>query len=205
MVGFHYKVPMVSYANVMENMLETGRFTEKELSGDGVHPSALGHAVTGEILWNYLDQVYAVRNETELSEIKYEALTKAVYGNVRVLDNDDITPDRLGDFKEENVCAQFNKGWGCDGEGGIVFTATFSRMGILYYATVDGKSGQFEVLVDGVSMRNINADFSGGWGNAIRNTEIYGSDESALHTVEIRRAQDSSGDVFHLLGLLVSE
>ena len=103
MVGFHYKVPMVSYANVMENMLETGRFTEKELSGDGVHPSALGHAVTGEILWNYLDQVYAVRNETELSEIKYEALTKAVYGNARVLDNDDITPDRLGDFKEENV------------------------------------------------------------------------------------------------------
>ena len=205
MVGFNYKVPMVSYANVMSNMLETGRFTEKDLAGDGVHPSALGHAITGEILWNYLNNVYAARNEIEYTEKMPEALTKAVYSNARILDSENITPDELGDFKEEKVCQQFENGWGCDGEGGIVFTAQFSRMGLLYYATTDGKSGQFEVLVDGVSMRNINADFTGGWGNAIKNTEIYSSDEAAVHTVEIRRAENSTGDVFHLLGLLVSE
>ena len=42
LVGFHYSVPMVSYANVMADMIETGRFSEKEMSGDQVHPSALG-------------------------------------------------------------------------------------------------------------------------------------------------------------------
>lgn len=205
LVGFHYQVPMVSYANVMENMLETERFTEKELSGDGVHPSALGHAVTGEILWNYLNNVYAQRNSLESELPEPEPLTKADYKNAHILDSDDIEPKELGDFSRESACQQFGNGWGCDGQGGIVFTADFSRLGILYYATTDGKSGQFEVLVDGVSMRNIDADFTGGWGNAIKATEVYVSDETAGHTVEIRRAEDSTGNEFHLLGLLVSE
>lgn len=205
LVGFHYQVPMVSYANVMENMLETKRFTEEELSGDGVHPSALGHAVTGEILWNYLNNVYAQRNGLEISVHEPEPLTRAAYGNARILDSDDIEPDEQGDFVRESVCQQFGNGWGCDGQEGIVFTASFSRLGILYYATTDGKSGQVEVLVDGISVRNVDGDFTGGWGNAIKAVEVYDSDEAAVHTVEIRRTENSTGESFHLLGLLASE
>lgn len=205
LVGFHYQVPMVSYANVMENMLETERFSEDALSGDGVHPSALGHAVTGEILWNYLNNVYAQRDSLEASAHELQPLTKETYGNARILDSDDIEPDEQGDFVKESVCPQFADGWGCDGPEGIVFTASFSRFGILYYATTDGKSGQVEVLVDGVAVRNLDGDFTGGWGNAIKAAEVYDSEEASEHTVEIRRTEDSTGDLFHLLGLLVSE
>ncbi|MGN0424500.1 MAG: SGNH/GDSL hydrolase family protein [Acetatifactor sp.] len=205
MVGFHYQLPMVSYANVLKSFLEEGRYSEKELAGDGVHPSALGHAITGEILWTYLNQVYAEREKIPWNESEPEALTKAVYGNARVLDSTDIEPLELGDFREEHACPQFNNGWVCDGENGIEFTATFSRLGLLYYATADGKSGQYEVFVDGVSLRKIDADFSGGWGNAIKAVEVFRENEPAEHTVLIRRADDSQGEVFHLLGLLTSE
>lgn len=206
LVGFHYSIPMVSYANVMSDMMETGRFSEKELSGDQVHPSALGHAVTGEILWNYLNSVYEVRGDLGEPEAEnVSALTKAVYGNARILDSKDIVPETLGDFNENQICGEFPDGWSCDGEGGIVFTASFSRLGILYYATTDGTCGQFEVLVDGEHVRTINADFSGGWGNAIMTSEVYVSGETAEHRVEIRREPDSAGDVFHLLGLMISE
>lgn len=207
LVGYHYSVPMLSYANVISDMIETGRYTEKELSGDGVHPSALGHAVTGEILWNYLNGVYAVRDtlgEPD-TEAVTEPLTKAVYGNAAVLDGSVITPEEYGDFAEEKSCQQFPNGWGCNGEGGIVFRATFSRLGILYLATVDGKSGQFEVLIDGEPVRTIDADFSGGWGNAIKAEEVFASDTVNEHTVELRRSENATGEIFHLLGLLTSE
>lgn len=205
LVGFHYSIPMVSYANVVSDMIDTGRFSEKEMSGDQVHPSVLGHAVTGEILWNYLNGVYEVRGD--LGEPDTEAvsvLTKKAYGNARILDSDDIVPEELGDFTENQVCGEFPDGWSCDGEGGIVFTASFSRLGILYYATTDGTCGRFEVLVDGEHVQTINADFSGGWGNAIMTSEVYVSGEEAVHRVEIRREADSAGNIFHLLGLMTS-
>ncbi|MCM1191227.1 MAG: SGNH/GDSL hydrolase family protein [Acetatifactor muris] len=205
LAGFHYSVPMVSYGNVIADMMETGRFSDQELSGDQVHPSALGHAVTGEILWNYLNGVYEVRRDLgEPDGSNLSVLTKRVYGNARILDSDDIVPEELGDFSEQQICGEFPKGWSCDGEGGIVFTASFSRLGILYYATTDGKSGQFEVLVDGEHVQTINADFSGGWGNAIMTAEVYASGEEAAHQVEIRRVEDSTGSVFNLLGLMTS-
>lgn len=206
LVGYHYSVPMLSYANVIADMMETGRYSAKELSGDEVHPSAMGHAVTGEILWNYLNEVYSVRDTSEAPEdTEPEALTKAVYQNADILDGSQLTPLEYGDFAQETVCQQFPDGWGCSsGEGGIVFQASFSRLGILYYATVDGKSGQFEVLIDGEPVRTLNADFSGGWGNAIRATEVYASDEVTEHTVELRRSADSTGDIFHLLGLMTA-
>lgn len=205
LVGFHYKVPMVSYGNVISDMMETGRYSDKELSGDQVHPSALGHAVTGEILWNYLNGVYEVRGDLEPPETgAASALTRAIYGKARILDSDDLMPEEMGDFAEASVCQQFPNGWSCDGEGGIRFTASFSRLGILYYATIDGRSGRFEVLVDGEHVQTINADFSGGWGNAIMAAEVYAADETASHTVEIRREAGSEGSVFHLLGLMTS-
>lgn len=204
-VGHHYGIPMVSYANVLSDMMETGRFSDKEMSGDQVHPSALGHAVTGEILWNYLNSVYEVRGDLGDPETgTVSALTKAIYDNARILDSDDIVPEESGDFKEDQVCGEFPNGWSCDGEGGIVFTASFSRLGILYYATTDGTCGQFEVLVDGEHVQTINADFSGGWGNAIMTSEVYASGETAVHRVEIRREADSTGSIFHLLGLMTS-
>lgn len=205
LVGFHYSIPMVSYANVMSDMTKTGRFSAKEMSGDEVHPSALGHAVTGEILWNYLNGVYEARGDLGEPETEtVSALTKKAYGNARILDSDGIVPEELGDFTENQVCGEFPNGWSCDGEGGIVFTASFSRLGILYYATTDGTCGRFEVLVDGEHVQTINADFSGGWGNAIMTSEVYASGEEAVHTVEIRREADSAGNIFHLLGLMTS-
>lgn len=205
LVGYHYSVPMVSYANVISDLIKSGRFADRELSGDQVHPSTLGHAVTGEILWNYLSGVYGSLGTLEAPAANATPiLTKEVYGQARILDSDDIVPEETGDFAENQVCSEFPRGWSCDGEGGIKFTASFSRLGILYYATTDGKSGQFEVLVDGEYVRTVNGNFAGGWGNAIMTADVYAADETAVHTVQIRRKEDSTGNIFHLLGLMRS-
>jgi len=85
-----------------------------------------------------------------------------------------------------------------------VFTVNCSRLGLLYYCTTDGKSGQFEVYIDDKYAATVNADFSDGWGNYAAAKEIYSSEDAAEHTVEIKKAADSTGDSFTLLGILTS-
>lgn len=206
LVGFNYKLPMLSYHNLIQDMMEQGVYTDKQLSGDGTHPSALGHAITGEILWKYLNQVYAAADDfSEPEPFTEEAVTYEAYMDAQILDASSLTPDSVGTFEQKKVCEQFPDGWVCNsGDGEFTATVTCRNLGILYYATVNGKSGQFEIYVDGEAVRTINADFSGGWGNAIKGTEVYTSDEAAEHTVMIKKASDSTGDIFNLLGLLIS-
>ncbi len=206
LVGFNYALPMVSYYNVIKDMMDNNVYSAEELSGDEVHPSSLGHAITGEILWKYLSNVYEnLDSYGEPTAFSASPVTAEKYMNAAILDSDDIAPDALGTFEDSSVCAQYPRGWQTtEGEGGITFTAEFQNLGILYYAMKNGLSGQFEIFIDGEAVYTINADFSDGWGNAIEAKEVYSSTESAEHTIEIRKAADSTGDVFTLLGLLVS-
>lgn len=205
-IGFNYKLPMVSYSSLINDMMEQKVYTAAELSGDEVHPSALGHAIAGEILWKYLNNVYAdVDNYGEPEKFTAAAVTKDTYLNAWIADSENITPDSLGTFTEKTVCSQFPNGWVCsEGDGEFTVTMTFQNLGILYYATVEGKSGQFDIFIDGEKVHTIDADFSGGWGNAITAEQVYTSQEEAEHTVTIKKSPESSGEVFDLLGLLVS-
>lgn len=206
LVGFNYKLPMISYANYIAYAMEQGEYSAKDLSGDTTHPSALGHAITGELLWRYLNQVYAnLDSFGEPGPWKVKAITKDMYLNAEILDSESITPDALGSFHESSVFAAFPNDWTTtEGDGGIEFTAEFSRLGILYYRTTDGKSGQFEVYVDGEKVATLDGDFSGGWGNYAESAAVF-SGESAEHNVKLVKATDSEAEGFSILGLLVAD
>lgn len=207
LVGFNYKLPMISYASLIQDMMAQEVYTADQLSGDEVHPSALGHAVTGEILWKYLNAVYAQRNELpEPQEFAAPPVISERYLNASILDRETITPAEYGSFEESSKFEPFPMDWTCEsGEGGIVFEAEFQRLGVLFYKTVDGKSGQFDVFVDGERAATLDADFSGGWGNCAEAREVYSSDTAGQHTVEIRKSPDSTGDVFTILGLMAAQ
>lgn len=206
-IGYNYMTPMVSYINVIKDMMETGVFTAKQLSGDVTHPSALGHAIVGEILWKYMNNVNAYRDTyEEPAAFDEKPVTRDKYTNAQILDSKSITPDDLGDFAESNKFGRYPNDWTCEaGEGNLTFTVTCKNLGIMYYCTTNGQSGQFEVYVDGEKVSTLDADFSGGWGNYAETAEVYTSDEAAEHTVVIKKAAASTGDVFTVLGLLVSE
>ncbi len=208
-VGFNYNIPMLSYANVMNEFISSGRFTDKDMSGDGVHPSSVGHAITGEILWKYLEDVYKLRNQYgENQEFNFAPVTKVAYENATIINADNIGNDLLsiGDFSESLIDRRFGRGWKLNtGDGSIEIKAVFKGLGILYQSTVDGKSGQFDIFVDGQKVRTINADFKGGWGNAINDTEVYTSEEAMEHTVLIKKAPTSTGNVFNLFGYMISD
>ena len=205
-VGFSYKLPMLSYSSLINDMMEQKVYTDKQLSGDEVHPSALGHAITGEILWKYLNNVYEnVGSYKEPQRFDMAAVMKESYINADIIDSSAADVISAGDFEKKRVCTQFPYGWECTkGEGNLEIKAEFQNLGILYFATTNGLGGQYDVYVDDEYAGTINADFSGGWGNAIKAKQVYTSDSSAEHTITIKKSPDSTGDLFDLLGLLVS-
>ncbi|MBO5057485.1 MAG: SGNH/GDSL hydrolase family protein [Lachnospiraceae bacterium] len=206
LIGFNYNLPMVSYLNVINAMMAENIYTDKQLSGDTTHPSALGHAIAGEILWKYLNEVYVVRDSFEEPKpFDKSPVTNEVYLNAELLDSRTLTPVQTGDFTAGSSFEAFPNGWTCEGgEGNFTFSINCSRLGFLYFCTNDGTGGQYEVYVDGEYSSTLDSDFKSGWGNYAAAKEVYASKEACEHTVVIKKAPDSTGDNFTLLGILIS-
>lgn len=206
-IGFGYGLPMLSYRNAVLDEIKAGSFAWSDISPDNIHPNDRGHAIAGELFDLYLSSVYYGLDEVgeDIMPFNASVMTKEVYMEAALLDSLDITPDSFGSFAEQNVNYIYPNGWYAEsGEDGIIFTVEATNIGIMYQRFVNGTGGQYEVYVDGEYQRTLDADFTGGWGDAIETTEVYTSSEKTVHTIEIRKKDDSEGGVFALLGLLVS-
>ncbi|MCM1261476.1 MAG: SGNH/GDSL hydrolase family protein [Butyrivibrio sp.] len=206
-IGASYGMPMLSYGNVMKEMINSGKYSDSELSGDVVHPSALGHAIAGEIIWKYLNSIYEHMDEyKEPESLETAALTKDCYANARIVDSTQIEPAGSSGFEKKDVFYVFPNNWTCEeGSGEICFTAEFANLGVLYYRQVDGNGGQYEVYVDGNMEAVLDADFKDGWGNCAEAQSCYSSDEVKEHEIIIRAKEDSTGNAFTILGLMLSD
>lgn len=208
LVGFSYQMPMLSYKNVIDDMMETGEYTANELAGDQVHPTALGHRITGEIIWKYLNSIYENQDtyeEPKPFDFPVNTFEKFA-GTTAILDSETIEPSDMGTFEKSNVFYQFNNDWSTSTPGGeITFNINCRNLGIMYYCQTNGAGAVYDVIVDGVSVNSLNADFSGGWGNYAATKEVYASDEAAEHVVTLKQKENSAGDEFTILGLLVTE
>lgn len=208
LIGFTYHLPMISYGNAVLPEIEAGTFAWTDISSDTVHPNDRGHAVIGELLYRYLNDVYARMDEisTEITPFTEKAVTKEIYMNATMYCAGELEPVSPGSFEEKQVNWYFPDNWYTDnGEEPLVFEVEASHIGLTYQRTTDGTYGQFDVYVDGVLVRTLDGNFENGWGSAVESVEVYAADETAPHTLEIRRNPDSTGDIFTLIAVLLSE
>lgn len=209
MIGVRYGLPMLSYREAVLEEIKAGSFTWKDISPDNIHPNDKGHAMLGEMIWKYLNDVYenvdTYAQETEL-EMPDTTMIAYKYENAAILDNTTLTPDSLGTFTEgSSMFYQFPNGWSSkSGEGGYQVTVEAKNIGLIYYMTTSGKGGQFDIYVDGEKAATINTDFSGGWGSYAETAEIISFDTTGTHTIEVKKADGSTGEEFAILGWLIS-
>lgn len=209
LIGFGYELPMISYGNAVLPSIEAGEFTWKDISPDNIHPNDRGHAIIGELLYRYLNDVYARLDEIpeEIPPFTASAQTKERYMDGRVLDGASLTPVSEGSFTEkaENWYFPYGNYWHTKGgDESIVFEIEAANIGILYQHAVDDAYGQYDVYIDGEHVRTLNGNFVNGWGNSMAEDEIYTSDEPAVHRVEVKKNPDSTGDLFTIIAWLVS-
>lgn len=205
-IGTAYDLPMISYKNAVLPEIEAGSFTWKDISPDNIHPNSVGHGIIGELLWNYFNSVYAKLDQIDTSDLAFTAapVTKDLYAKGQLLDSTTLTPKDMEGFQQAQVSNQFPNDWTTTESGTITFEVTGSNIGVLYYKTVDGKSGQYSVYVDDRLIQVLDGDFTGGWGNYAQAQQVYTSDSPATHTVTIKQLAGTDLTQFTVLGLLVS-
>ncbi len=202
-VGILYKLPMVSYKNVMEHLYKNG-YTEADMSSDSSHPSVLGHAIVGEMLWRYLNNVYEkVDSYKPYERPIIKESTKVMYQNAGMLSCEDIKADSLGNFKEGGHSVVWDKCWTSEGGEGITFTLSFKTLGFLFYRTTDSSYGSYEVIIDGKNYGKMAAYRSDDWGNYGYTMEMKTYEEEGSHTVTIRPCEGQENKKFTIIRLLV--
>lgn len=207
-VGDAYDLPMISYKNAILPEIDAGKFPWTDISPDNIHPNSKGHTIIGEIMWAYFNSVYAKLDEIDTSDLSFDepAVTDDIYAEAKLLDSTNTEPTAMEGFAKDNGGGfyQFPNSWSTQGGGELTFTLTGKNFGLMYLKTTDGKSGTYEVWMDGEKISTLNGDFSGGWGNYAESNEFFISEESAEHTITIKPAEGSEGKKFSILGLLVS-
>ncbi len=205
-IGKHYRLPMLSYGNVMKDMITQGIYTMEELSGDAIHPSALGYAVAGEILVRYLESI----RQMALGEAAYKKepksyVTSKKYESAKVLTCKDIKIRKMGTFEESSKSSIFkNNLTSAKGNGDLTFTVTAKSIGLVFAQQINGRGGQYDVYVDGKKTVVIDADNSGGRHNKPGAVPCYSSSTKKTHTVRIVKNKKSTGQALTIYAVLVS-
>ncbi len=205
-VGYAYDLPMISYKNAVLPEIDAGSFTWADISPDNIHPNSNGHGIAGELLWNYYNSVYADLDEIDTTDLSYDAdaFETDVYQSPAILGSDAIEAQSAEGFAVTEINTYFPHNWKTETAGTVTFEVEAQNIGILYQKTTDGKSGQYEVYVDGTLAETLDGNFENGWGNYAEAAEVFTSESSAVHTVTIQMAEGSSAEGFSLLGLMVS-
>ncbi|MBR6761009.1 MAG: SGNH/GDSL hydrolase family protein [Oscillospiraceae bacterium] len=206
-IGEAYDLPMISYQNAVMPEIEKNTFLWSDIAVDHIHPNSNGHGIIGELLWNYYNSVYAQLDtiDTTLLTFDTESPTGDLYADAELLNASEIMPIANTGFQNQTVMYQFPDNWVANTEGAsLTFEVEARNIGILYQRTIHGKSGQYEVYVDGTLTKTLDGDFKGGWGDYAEATEVFASDKKTKHKIEIKGKEGSTAYQFAVLGLLIS-
>lgn len=206
-VGFYYDLPRISYREAVLPEIKENRLIWSEISPDNIHPSDKGHGIVGELIYDFLNHVLSSLDtvEAEVQKVSETPLFVNRYENGTILDNTLIEPTQYGSFYTSSVFDRYKNNWSTkDGSESIIFQLEAKNIGIMFYRTTDGKTGSYDVYIDGEYTNTLNGDFTGGWGNYAETIEVYRSKEKKIHTIEIRKSENSESEEFHILSLLVS-
>ncbi len=207
-IGTAYDLPMISYREVVFPEVAAGTLDWKAISPDNIHPNDAGHDIIGQIIDRYLNEVYGKLDTIteEPAPFTAEGYTNDYFKNARMLSAADITATASENFEiiESGFYHQFPNNWKTEGGGSLTFDVECQNFGVFFMCTTDGKSGTYEVYVDGERKGRLEADFTGGWGNYGNTKQIVLAKETAKHTIEIKAADGSEAKGITILGLMVS-
>ncbi len=207
-VGMYYNLPIISYHDVVYPEVKAGTLIWSDISPDNIHPNDAGHDIIGQMMGNYFDDVYSKLDsiDTTKTNLEKDPLTKDRYAKANQYDNTNFTPTNVGNYTEGTSFARYPNGWKTlDGAESFVFEVEARNIGIIFYRSVSGMYGKYEVYVDGERKTTLDGDFTGGWGSYSETKEVFRATDGKTekHTVEIKRIGDTESG-FEVLGLLLS-
>ncbi|MCR5143410.1 MAG: SGNH/GDSL hydrolase family protein [Ruminococcus sp.] len=205
-IGLKYDIPIISYHDAVIPEVEAGNLDWKDISPDNIHPNNAGHRMLGEMLARFLSDTIDNLDNIDTDSVTHfdgsiESPTGDKYHDASLLDSESAEITENEGFENSADPWNFQNNLTCQNGGTATFELEFKNLGLLYYMTTDGKSGIASVSIDGEVVTEINADFTGGWGDYAKNQEIATFDEKGKHTVTVTVPE---GKKFGILRWMIS-
>lgn len=218
-LAFKLNLAVISYADVLENNITNGTWSWADVSttGETVNPSDSGHAFIAYLLTGYFGRVLSGIADSQYNEY---VLTESTSTKARYTKSSIISPELVPHDGEDNALTDLP---GADGSfitkgmctlsgKEATFEVTGKNIGVLYWKSIEGQSGKFDVYIDDATepVTTLDGDLSGVEGatyNYIEYYELAKFDESGTHTIRfvMNTEEESAGDDFYVCGFTVSE
>ncbi len=207
-IGTAYELPMLSYREAVIPEISAGNLVWKDISPDNIHPNDAGHGIVSRLLEKFLKNVYDGLDEAQDGDTEFDipALTKDYYRDAALYNASQITASSSEGFEigENRVYGQYSGNFVTETGGTISFDVECRNFGVFFLRTTDGKSGTYEVYVDGERKGRMEADFTGGWGNYGFTQQFIIGNDTLKHKIEIKPAEGSEALGITILSLMIS-
>ena len=204
----HYGIPMLSVKRMLAPKIASRQVIWSDWSDDDVHPNDEGHAVMAGMIVDYLERCYreAVSGQKASFRKRLPApLTANVFEHSEVRDAGNLAPAEPGGWTVVSQQGYWDHSWSADcEERPLVFKLKARSIIIGYRKNIVPTKGKLIIKVDGVQVREIDANFPNGWGNYVENESVFRDDRSREHTVELTYVGEP-GEPIYVKYLLVSE
>ena len=189
-----YDIPMISYHDAILDVIKKGHIVWDDISDDDIHPNVPGHAVLTEMITSYLQSVLDEADSIDTSSEsdfsvpfnsdKYSTAGLVLPGSSEITNSTgwELKEDNFGNFGDS--LRALSRDGSFEGVEPLTFETEAKSVGI-FYGKMISNGGAFDVIVDGETVRTIDTDFSGGWGNYLEAEEIIDFPECGKHTVQI--------------------
>ena len=204
--GEYYQLPIISYRDAMQPLLDSGKIKWSDLSPDSVHPNDHGHAIAALFVKNYLSSLYANLDnvKTDIPAIPKPRISDA-YENARLLTSANFEATKLGSFKiDNNAFPQFKNGWTVtSGTEAIEFKLKdVKNVLVLYYRNTSLKSGKVKTTVNFKDSGTIDAYYSGL--DYATYHQASSTVKSGTQLLTITPVPEGDKSEFKILGIMVS-
>lgn len=206
-----FDLPMISYKNVILDVIDKGYITWKDISNDNIHPNVPGHALLTDLITNYLQSVIDDVDNISGEESDFEAdkYTGMKYINLTFYSAADIEPTKMGGFEKLDQFTNFQNVWvisKTDGqfteEDAIEFEFEGTRLEVMA-SKLKSAATKVDVYVDGELSTTIDCNFRNGWGDYMELFPVAVELSEGKHTVKFLPQSSSKGAYFYLGGLIV--
>lgn len=202
-VGNHYGVPMISFADLIDDEVAKDGITISECYVDGLHPNDVGMAYIAEFIIDELDiiinQLPAPEDMQEIDTSLPDPLITDVYAHTFMYFPDYIVP-------ASNAGWSINSNdWTAENPGDeISFIVDGNAISIIYSKHNADAFGQVDVWVDDGAPLSIDAYWEQTWGPAQVFALIAEGLDDGEHTLhlKIRETTSTNGHYFKLMNVL---
>ncbi len=211
-IGAWYGIPYVSMKDTLYGQMKAGRYTQKELTPDGLHPSDQGHELAAAEINSLLEDIRVHMWEEEQECDMPEPMTANAYEHARRITIKEASPllagFRIDTDEKSGHLDLFKNGWiGKQAGDRILFEEEASCIALQYRKSVAGPALRAEVRLDGDASRTwiLDGNFEEDWGDSAQIAVILHHGEKRKHRIEIEVLDDQiQGAVpFYLMSLIL--